>query len=75
MRLIDNWASSWKFLSSQFGAAISALSTTWLAIPEEYKTPTANKVMSFILSVLGGLVVFGRLIQQTPTIPKPGDAK
>lgn len=70
MNLIQNWTSSWKFLSQQFTALSTTLLGTWIVVPDMWKTAKLNSAVVAVAIALNGLAMFGRLIQQT-SLPPP----
>jgi hypothetical protein len=73
VKLIDNWAQSWRWLSMQCSAAVTTLSVTWIALPADIRTPQLQTVEEWTVAALGALAMFGRLVQQSPTPSATGD--
>lgn len=62
MKLVDNWQTSWRWISMQTSAAVMVLNTTALAFP-----PTWAPYIQASSAILGGLTMYGRLVSQEKT--------
>lgn len=69
LKLVENWQSGWKWISMQAGFAVLVINT--LAVPQDVAALIPPVWVHVVNMVLGGLVMFGNLVQQKNLQP-PG---
>lgn len=70
MKFVENAKQAWKWFSMQMMVLALAFQTAWEIAPADLKatlTPTQVYYVTIVLLVVG---VAGRLIKQTPDVPK-----
>ena len=70
MKFVENVKNAWKWLSVQMMILAFAFQSAWELAPQEIKaglTPTHAYYITVALLVIG---VLGRLVKQTPDVPK-----
>lgn len=64
MKLIDEWRSSWRWLSVQFAGLSAVILTAWLALPEDIKAAVPDSVKAIAAYVGIAAAVLLRLVKQ-----------
>lgn len=70
MKFVENVKNAWKWLSVQMMILAGSIQTAWEAAPADLKssfTPTQIYYVTISLLAIG---IIGRLIKQTPDVPK-----
>lgn len=65
MKLVKDWAASWRWHSMQIYAVIATLPIIWLELPEETKALIPDNWQTYIVSALAVIGAIGRLRDQT----------
>lgn len=71
MKLVPNWQKSYKWLSVQIHIMQGAVAATWLYLPTDLRSFIPPHAMAVTVSIIAGLGVLGRIIDQSET-PKNG---
>lgn len=69
MKLVDDWASCWKWLSVQANTIGIAFTTTYGLMYDQLKTFLPPKLMTIAVVVVFALGIIGRLVPQPPKDP------
>lgn len=70
MKLVPEARRAWRWFSVQSMTVAGSLQGAWLAVPEDLKTKVPNGLVHWVTIVLLVAGVAGRLVQQTPKVPK-----
>lgn len=67
-KLIDNWKEAWKWSSTRLMAITGALTTAWLAIPEDLRSAVPPRLMAsaVLVLVLAGAIARVTVFEKAP---------
>lgn len=64
MKLVDNWKSSWKWLSVHVMALGAVVQTAWVAVPDGLKMRLTDRDVHLVAGFLFFAGIIGRLVDQ-----------
>ena len=71
MKLISDWRSAHKYLSTQAMLVAAGVQGTWVSIPDDLRASVPHWLPQGITGVLLAAGLLGRVIDQTPPAPAP----
>lgn len=64
MHFVENWKQAWRWFSVQMYGVLMALPLVWAGLPDDAKAFMPEAAQPWVLTILAGVGIFGRLIDQ-----------